>query len=291
MYKMKTWLSICILLIFMMVSCESKVRQADYDKLKSELEECKRTVDDLQNTPEIRLAKGQEYLSHNDLDSAKSELKTLIEKYADSEEAIKAKAIIKKIDLQIKEKEIAAERKRTLGYKVLKERNTVVVGNITLNFKSVTAGSKWIFEYDKNDYYRYRSAERGNTFILANVSFSSKVKESKIPLISVYKLSSGALTLIGTMKREFLEEAENIVTDKDFKYVSKVNFSQALEISKKTLESNAVFVVVKKENCSKYSMGYYLDSDASNCYLKSPLSIDDFDNEYVLIKILNKNKL
>lgn len=280
-----------ILVLIIMVGCEGRVKQSDYNKLKSELDECKKTVEDLQNTPEVRLAKGREYLTINDLDNAKKELTNLVDKCGETKEAQKARVLLINIDNQIKLKKVAAERKKNLGYKVLKEKNTVVIGNITLYFKSVTISSKWVFDYDKYDYYRERTAERGNTFVLANVSFSSKIKESRIPLISVYKLSNGALNLIGIMKREFLEEAVNIVTNKDFKYVSKVNFSQALEISKKTLETCAVFVVVKKENCSTYSMGYYLVTDPRSCNLKSPLTIDDFDNDYALIKIINKNKL
>ena len=174
---------------------------------------------------------------------------------------------------------------------ILKENTTLSIDNITIKFKSVSTGSKWIFEYDKYDYYRYRSAERGNTYVLANVIISSKVKKSKIPLISVYRLSNGCLTLVGSMSREFVNDAEGSYNDKDFKYVSSVAFSQALEISKKILEETAVFVVVKRVNCSKYEFGYYLDTNTEGCNIKSTLTVDDFDKDYVLIKILNKKKL
>ena len=81
--------------------------------------------------------------------------------------------------------------------------------------------------------------------------------------------------------------------------MSTVALSHALEISSETLKDKAVFVVVKRNNCSRYERGYFLDTDIertitkdnNQCNIKSTLTVDDFDNEYVLVKILNKNKL
>ena len=46
-----------------------------------------------------------------------------------------------------------------------------------------------------------------------------------------------------------------------------------------------------KVNCSKYEFGYYLDTSSEGCNIKSTLTVDDFDKNYALIKILNKKKL
>jgi len=278
--------------VIIMTSCDNnKVKKSEYDKLQQELAETKKGNEELQKTPQIRLTKGQEYIAKNDFENAKKELSVLIEKFNGSIEAKKAKSLLAEIEKQEKTKKETEERKKALGFKILKENTTLTIDNITLKFKSVSTGSKWIFEYDKYDYYRYRSAERGNTYVLANVIISSKVKKSKIPLISVYRLSNGCLTLVGSMSREFVNDAAGSYNDKDFKYVSSVAFSQALEISKKILEETAVFVVVKRVNCSKYEFGYYLDTNPEGCNIKSTLTVDDFDKNYALIKVLNKKKL
>lgn len=276
-----------------MASCDNnKVKKSEYDKLQKELADTKKVNEELQKTPQTRLTKGQEYISKNDFENAKKELSVLIEKYSGSPEAEKAQNLLAEIEKQEKTKKETEERKKALGFKILKENTSITIANITLKFKSVSTGSRWTYDNDKYDYYRYRAAERGNAFVLANVLITSKVKETRIPLISVYKLSSGNLILIGTMQREFVTDSDgSIETHKDFKYVSSVAFSQAIEISKKILEETAVFVVVKRANCSKYEFGYYLDANPEGCNIKSTLTIDDFNKGYVLIKIFNKNKL
>lgn len=279
-------------IVNIMTSCDNnKVKKSEYDKLQQELAETKKANEELQKTPQIRLSKGQDYIAKNDFEKAKKELNVLVEKFKGSIEAKKAESLIAEIEKKEKLKKETEERKKALGFKILKENTTLNIDNITLKFKSVSTGSKWIFENDKYDYYSYRSAERGNSFVLAKVIISSKVKKSNIPLISVYKLSNGCLNLVGNMRREFVTDTEGSYNEIDFKYVSSVEFSQALEISKKTLEETAFFVVVKKVNCSKYKFGYYLDTNSEDCKIKSTLTVDDFDKNYVLIKILNKKKL
>jgi hypothetical protein len=275
-----------------MTSCDNnKVKKSEYDKLEQELAETKKANEELQKTPQIRLSKGQDYIAKNDFENAKKELSVIVEKFKGSIEAKKAESLLAEIEKKEKLKKETEERKKALGFKILNENTTLNIDNITLKFKSVSTGSKWIFENDKYDYYSYKSAERGNSFVLANVIISSKVKKSNIPLISVYKLSNGCLNLVGNMRRKFVTDVEGSYNNIDFKYVSSVAFSQALEISNKTLDETAVFVVVKRVNCSKYKFGYYLDTNSEDCKIKSILTIDDFDKNYVLIKILNKKKL
>ena len=291
-FMKKTILMSKILLfaILLLTSCESKEKKSEYIRLQKELSECKKQVEELQNTPSNRLLKAQEFISKEDFKNAKIELNLLIDKFKDTPEAQKGELLLQKIEKDEIIRKENEERKKTLGFKILKEKSTVVIDNITLKFKSVKASKQWTFDNDKYDYYKYRDAERSNIFVLANVSVTSKVKQSKIPLISVYKLINGQLKLYGTMKREFLYDYGNI-TDADFKYVSTVVFAQALEISKSTLDKTAIFVVVKNTNCSRYEYGYYLDAKPKGCNIKSTLTVDDFDKDYSLIKILNREKL
>lgn len=277
----------------------SGIKQSDYDKLQAELTECKKTVEILQDTPQVRLTNGQQYLTNNDFDNAKRELNVLVEKFGGTDEAKKARSLIEEIEKQEKAKRETEERKKALGFKALKETNLVKIESLALNFSSVTSNNIWTFENDKYGYYRYLTAEREKVYILAKVSITSEIKETKIPLISVYELLGGNLKLVGVMKRQFVNVANNNYSNVDFKYVSTVDLSHALEIPSEKLKNNAIFVVVKRNNCSLFERGYYLDTelertitkDNNQCDIKSILTVDDFDNEYVLIKILNKEKI
>lgn len=292
-------LNLFIVMAIFVTSCNNRGKQADLEQLKTELIECRKTVEELQNTPQIRLAKGQKYFADKDFEKAKIELSALIEKYNGTDEAQKAQSIVTEIEKIEKITREEAERKRNLGFKAIQETNSVKIAPITLNFHSVDSKNEWTFEYDKYGYYRYRKAERGNIFICADVSITSEEKETSIPLISVYELSGGTLNILGIMYREFFKDPNSDYSNVDFKYVSTVNLSHALEIPIEKLKNHPIFVVVKKTNCSLYEHGYYLDTDTvrvietynNQCHIKSKLTVEDFDEEYVLIKILNKGKL
>ncbi len=249
---------------------------------------------ELQNTPQGRLETGQQYLAANDFINAKKTFNALIEKFPLTDEAKKAQLLIAEIENKEKAQNEADGEKKTLYFKSLKENSSVTIENVTLKFNSITTGNRWIFEHNK-----YRIAERENKYLLAKVSISSNLKETRIPLVSVYELSDGKLNLLGIMRREFTNEPDGGYTNVDFKYVNTVSFSQAFEISEESLKEKAIFVVVKRNNCSRYESGYYLDTDIertitkdnNQCDIKNILNVDDFNNDYVVVKILNKNKL
>lgn len=285
----------------LVTSCNNGVEQSEYDKLKTELTECKKTVEELQNTPQVRLANGQQFLSKNDKINAKKELNELITKFGETDEAKKAKILLADIEKQeqeIKEKE---ERKRTLGFKILKESSFVNAIDVNVKFNSITTGQQWVFD-NYGDEWRYRSAERGEKYILAKVAISSDNKNPELPPIGVYKMTSGTLSLIGTMGYEFSrwdDYSSYLGNDHDFKndfaHTKTISFSLGLSVSNENINNDAVFVVVKKENCFSRSTDRFgnppISYNSSGCNLKSTLTVDDFDKDYVLVKIFNKNKI
>lgn len=294
-------LNLFIVVVLLLASCNSGVKQSDYDKLQAELTECRKTVEDLQNTPQVRLTNGQQYYANNDFENAKKELNVLVEKYNGTEEAKKAQSIIADIEKQEKEKRDAEERKRTLGFKALKEKTSVSVEDVTVNFTSVNTGPQWIFDNYGRE-WRYRSAERGDIYLLSKISISSESKNPKLPPISVYKISNGSLSLIGTMGYEFSRWKDygtylgnNADFGNDFAHTKTIPFSCGLSLSKEDMNNEVIFVVVKNFNC------FYRDYDrfsnppvsykSSSCGVKSTLTVDDFDSDYTLVKIFNKNKL
>lgn len=107
-----------IVVALFIISCNNGVKQSDYDKLqkeltdcRNELAECKNTVNKLQNSPQVILAKGQEYLTNNDLINAKNVLNSLVERFVNTDEAVKAQILLGKIDKQEKEKKEIEESK------------------------------------------------------------------------------------------------------------------------------------------------------------------------------------
>ena len=98
--------------VIAMTSCNNNVKRSDYNKLQKELAETKKANEELQKTPQIRLAKGQEYFTKNDFENAKKELSVLIEKFNGSTEAKKAQTLLGKIKKQEKTKKETEERKR-----------------------------------------------------------------------------------------------------------------------------------------------------------------------------------
>ena len=282
-------------------SCNNGVEQSEYNKLKAELTECKKTVEELQNTPQVRLSNGQHFLIKNDFANAKKEFNDLITKFAGTDEAQKAKSLLADIEKQEQEKKEEEEQKRTLGFKILKENTSVNAGSVTVRFNSINTGQQWVFD-NYGDEWRYRSAERGEKYVLSKVSISSDNKDPELPPIGVYRMTNGALSLIGTMSYEFSrwdDYSSYLGNDHDFKndfaHTKTISFSLGLSVSNESINNEAVFVVVKKENCFYRSTDRFgnppVSYKSSGCNLKSTLTVDDFDKDYVVVKIFNKNKI
>lgn len=282
-------------------SCNNGVEQSEYDKLKAELTECKKTVEELQNTPQVRLSNGQNFLLKNDIANAKKEFNDLITKFGGTDEAQKAKSLIADIEKQEQEKKAEEEQKRTLGFKILKESTSVNAGAVTVKFNSINTGQQWVFD-NYGDEWRYRSAERGEKYVLAKVSISSDNKDPELPPIGVYRMTNGTLSLIGTMGYEFSrwdDYSSYLGNDHDFKndfaHTKTISFSLGLSVSNESMNNDAVFIVVKKENCFYRSTDKFgnppVSYNSSGCNLKSTLIVDDFYKDYVVVKIFNKNKL
>jgi hypothetical protein len=297
-----------IVVVLLVASCNIGIDQSEYDKLKAEynkikveLTECKKTVEELENTPQVRLSNGQQFLLKNDIPNAKKEFNALITKFGGTDEAIKAISLLAAIERQEQEKKEVEEQKRALGFKILKENTSVNVGAVTLKFNSISTGQQWIFDNYGNE-WRYKSAEREEKYVLAKVSISSDNKDPELPPIGVYRMINGTLSHIGTMGYEFSrwdDYASYLGNNHDFKndfsHTETISFSLGLSVSNESITNNAIFLVVKKENCFIRSTDRFdnppVSYNSNDCNLKSSLSVDDFDNDYVLVKIFNKNKL
>jgi len=137
-----------MLIIVILTGCNNNKgpKQEDYDKLQAELTDCKKTVEELSNTPQMRLANGQKFQAGNDFTNAKKEYKELIEKFPGTVEAQKATTLISEIEKVELERKVAEERKKTLGFKAIKENTSLKIGELTINFNSVNTGAQWVFD-------------------------------------------------------------------------------------------------------------------------------------------------
>ncbi|MDD1538308.1 hypothetical protein [Riemerella anatipestifer] len=284
-----------------LVSCNGGVSKEDYLKVKKELENCKATVADLQNTSQQRLAKAQTLYSENKYNEAQEELSKLIKMYPLSAEAEKGKAMLSEINSAIEKEKIEAEKRKTLGFKALTENSIVNVGDLKLSFNSVNIGNRWIMDAYGNEWH-YRDAERGNKMVMAKVSITSKDKNPSLPPICVYRIVNGELYRVGVMSYKF-SKWEDYATylgnyhdrGNDFAYRPTISFSCGFEMKEEDINSGALFIIVKNNGCFSRSTDRF-DSppvryEGYGCNPKSKLTLEDFEKDYTLVKIFNKQKL
>ena len=122
-----------------------------------------------------------------------------------------------------------------------------------------------------------------------------------LPPIGIYRYKDGKLFLVSEMGYKFARWKSyghylgNYADySNDFAHTSTIPFSNAAEI-KKDDQNDVLFVVVRKKGCfervdlgfSNPEVGYA--SSGSN--MATILSVDDFDSEYSLVKVFNKNKM
>lgn len=300
-YLLKT----AIFIVVLYCSCASNSSDIEsrftMASLSKELEECKKTVEELQKTPATLLADAQKVLAAKDTQNATLKLYALIEKFPSSAEAVEAGKQIAQIkDGEIK-KQAEDERKAAMGFKAFSETSTVQSGDVTLKVLAVEKAGKWIFDrYD--DTYRYLSAERGNVFITTNLSITSESKDPSLPVVLVYKVSQGMLNMLGQMRYHFYKWEDygtylgnSHDLKNDFAYTKTIKFSCGLQIDQDDFNGGPIFVVIKKDNCMLRNEEKYdnppVSYSAIGCSTEQVLEVGDVTDDYAFIKIFNKNKL
>lgn len=275
--------------------------QSDLEKTKNELTNCSTELTNIKNTPEQRFIRAKKLFSDNDLLGAKKEYQGIVDNYKGTNDANIASKEIAKIDQTIEKRRIAEERKKALGFKILKPSTIVKYGDLSLKFEKIWTGKRWSFD-DYGSEYRLRDAERGNKHVLARVSITSKSNNPSLPAILVYQMNNGELKLLGTLGYEFRRWKDygsylgNYADyGNDFSHSKTIPFNLGLQLSNEKLDNKAVFVVMKKSGCFSRRQKDYgnpeIEYKEGSCNPKRTLKVDDFDNDYVLLKIFNQSKL
>lgn len=297
---------ITIISVFAIGSCG--VPQKDFDKLKadlvqtrSELAECSNELTEIKNTPEQRFIRAKKLFADTDLIGAQREYQGIVDNYEGTNDAKIALKKVIKIKQILKRKKLEAERKKALGFRILKPSTNVKYGDLSLRFDKIWTGKRWSFD-DYGSEYRLRDAQRGNKHILVRVSISSKINNPSLPAILAYQMNNGELKLLGTLGYEFRRWKDygsylgNYADyGNDFAHSKTIPFNLGLELSNKYLVNSAIFIVLKKNGCFNRRTKEYGDPEIEysqgNCNVKRTLKVEDFNNDYVLLKIFNKSKL
>lgn len=303
---MKTYTYIFLLIAIFITSCG--VPQEDFDKLQSELKktkneltDCSTELTEIKNTPEQRFIRAKKLFVDNDLLGAKNEYQGIVDNYKGTNDANTASKEIIKIDQTIEKNRIEEERKKALGYKILKPTSSVKYGDLTLKFDKIWTAKRWTFD-DYGRQYFLRDAERGSKHVLARVSITSENNNPSLPPILVYNMHDGELQLLGTLGYEFRRWKDygsylgNYADyGNNFAHSKTIPFNLGLALSNEKLENKAVFVVLKKKGCfNRHKKDYgnpEIEYNEGSCKAKRILKVKDFDNDYVLLKIFNQSKL
>lgn len=270
--------------------------KAELEQTKTELNNCSSELTELKNTAENRFIRAKKLLSENNLNGAKTEFQGIIDNFKGTNDASIASKEIAKIDRTIEQKRIEAERKKALGYKILKPTSRVKFGDLSLRFDKIWKGKRWSFD-DYGSQYFLRDAQRGNSHIMARVSITSENNNPSLPAILVYKMDNGELSLLGTLGYKFRRWKDygsylgNYADyGNDFAHSKTIPFNCGVELSNDELKAGTIYVVLKKQGCFNRTKVDYGNPEIayrqSLCNPKQILKVEDFDNDYVLLKKL-----
>jgi len=289
--------------IITLISCSDGETKKQLSELKTELEQaktelsnCSAELTEIKNTAENRFIRARKLLTENNLTRAKTEFQGIVDNFKGTNDATTASKEIEKIDKIIEKKRADEERKKALGYKVLKPTTRVKYGDLSLRFDKVWKGKRWSFD-DYGSQYFLRDAERGNSHIMARISVTSENNNPSLPPILVYQMSNGELKYLGTQGYKFRRWKDygsylgNYADyGNDFSHSKTIPFNCGVELSNDDLKSGTIYVVLKKQGCFNRTKVDYGNPEIayreSSCSPKRILKVEDFDNEYVLIKKL-----
>ncbi|PZE18732.1 hypothetical protein DNU06_02575 [Putridiphycobacter roseus] len=282
---------------------ELESTKQELESLKKELKNCSIELQEIKNTPENRILNAKKSYANGDIFSAKLEyedIKINFPKTEYSEIAIKELKVIARDDAKKKledaKQKAEEERKKALGFKILKQSSKVKFNDVTLKFDKIWLGKRWIFDNYGNRYF-LRDATRGSKHILARVSISSESKNPTLPPILAYEYIDGRLQLIGVLDYEFRrwEDYGSYLGNyadygNDFAHTKTIPFNLGLEVDEDKLKKGRIYIVMEKNNCFFRDVKKLGSPEVKytnfSCKFNTSLEVNDFDKNYVLIKIL-----
>jgi len=292
------------------IGCSDGQLKTDLGKIKTELEKtkqeltnCSTELAEVLNTPDQRILMARKLFANGNFSGAKKEYEEIQRKFPNTDYSKTASKEIAGLEKAIEKRKIEAEkqreeeeRKKALGFKILKPLSTVRFGDLSLRFEKVWTGKRWSFD-DHGREYSLRDATRGNKHVLVRLSISSESKNPELPPVLAYQYFDGKLLLLGTLRYEFRRWKDygsylgNYADyGNDFAHSKTIPFNLGFETSEDNLKSGLVYVVMKKTNCftreNKDFGRPVVQYKMRKCAAKSSLEVKDFEKDYILIKTL-----
>lgn len=305
-----------MLLAFVLVGFSSCVTRSDYDnvmqKLYSEQEKCdslqavikyereaslelnqiivglRDTIVKLQYPADRRLARVKKLIKEDSLDLATVEIENLQLLFPYSKEASTIHVQTDAISKRKTEIHREQERIKAQGFKVLKDKSTVVVNKTNGDEVKYTFSN---FYFDRDFYFNYiddigeqfhRTANKENIYLLADLSIYTKSDYAFTPSVYACAIVDGKLSMIGYFCCEY-ESYETYgaylgnysETSHDFSKVNTVKYNMGAEISKEQAKHPIVILMIKDENLGSVN----------------GLTVADVIEKCEVIRIINRAKL
>lgn len=250
--------------------------------LKQELSEANAKIEILSYPADQRLIHIGELFNSENYDGVKREAAELKRVFPNAKENDGCNEYLKKIEAIEAAKKAEEERIKALGYKAFKDNLSVKLENVTYSFSGFTYGRTFTFEYVYDvDEYSYEVADKNCTYILASLAISTKENYASKPNVYACEIVDGKLKEIDDFRIEYASYntygasiGNYSETSHDFSKVSSVKYKMAAQIPQSNT-GKPIVVIMRK----------------TSGYLSGEISIDEVRENYVVIKILNRNRL
>ena len=268
--------------------------------LKDEIKKLNVKIEELSITPTNLMYELKSHLNEDNQNIKKAEevLGLLNKRFPDSPESKEGEKLLNKYYADLKAREIEEKRLAALGFKALKVNSQVSNENTTFKLINTKVSDSWTFD-SHGDSYMYTKAEKGDKYVTARVSVTSKDKDPNLMGVGIYSQQGAKLTLVETMWYKFVRWKDygtylgnHTDFNNDFAHTSTIPFTLGASVSSEILK-NPIYLVITKEGC--HSRGYkrfenppvyYLPNSCTS--LKRELLVKDFsDKSLEVLKVVN----
>lgn len=298
---MKKTLCILPLLVFL-VSCHNSEDQKQIATLKQSCDSLKQSCDSLQvlctNRTKMlteardsiaiykypadqRLAQIARYVEEEYYTEARKEIASLKSVFPMASEVDECEKYEKLMAQKEAEKQAEEERIKAMGFKAFKDNTTITYDEKTCAFSGFTYGRTYTFDSCSDvGEYSYDTADKNNTYILVSMQMSTKKNYASEPNLNVYEIVGDKMEEIASFRCEYASwtsygaKIGNYSDDShDFSKVNSVRYKMAAEISVEQSKKPLVIAV-----------------NTSGSYSRS-CKLDEVKDNFIVVKILNRNKL
>jgi hypothetical protein len=182
-------------------SAELSRTSAENAILKQKVTALEAEIKELRSTPTALLAAVT--AAGDDLSAASAAAERLKTKFPKSSESATAEKRL--LDLATKKSKAEAEAKRVaaLGFKAFSPNARLEGDEAVIVLKGIGLRKTWKFDA-YGDEYHYKEAEKGSTFVAAQVTASSKNKDPKLPGVALYAVDGATLVKVADFAYRFV---------------------------------------------------------------------------------------